>query len=389
MRVIVVGAGIAGLTAALCFRARGHEVLVFERSPGLRGGGYMLDFFGPGFDAAERLGLLPALARIHYNVKELAFLGEGGQPKFALPYTLVRKRLFGDRHFNFMRGDLERVLYDDVARKAPIRYGAELQSIEQDAFEVRARFGDGSTISGDLLVGADGARSATRALVFGNGGRFIRYLGFHTAAFLVDDPEVARSFDDAFATLTVPGRQLAVYPVRDGRIATFWVHPAKDPLRDTSLDAARTELRRVYGALGWIAPRLLASADRAQSLYFDDVSQVELPHWSAGRVALVGDACGCVSLLAGQGASLALAGAYVLAESVADESNLAEGIAHYERRLAPSVAKKQKAARGLARWFVPDGDVRLALRDAVVRRSASSIGGWLLRRQIAGESVLS
>ncbi len=139
---------------------------------------------------------------------------------------------------------------------------------------------------------------------------------------------------------------------------------------------------------------MLDHADGATSVYFDTVSQVIMPKWSNGRVVLLGDACQCVSLLAGQGASMAVGGAYVLAEELDRSqgdtaSDIAAALARYEGRLRPAILKKQKAGRGIARWFVPESRARLAVRDAVLRMSASPLGGWLLKRQISGESVIS
>jgi 2-polyprenyl-6-methoxyphenol hydroxylase-like FAD-dependent oxidoreductase len=94
--------------------------------------------------------------------------------------------------------------------------------------------------------------------------------------------------------------------------------------------------------------------------------------------------------MAGQGASMAMGGAYVLAQEIESRPrDLPGAFAAYERRIMPAIAKKQKAGRGIARWLVPDSALRMAVRDAVLRASASPLGAWLLQRQIAGESVLA
>lgn len=84
---------------------------------------------------------------------------------------------------------------------------------------------------------------------------------------------------------------------------------------------------------------------------------------------------------------MAMGSAYVLAEEIG-KGDVAGALDRYEKRIRPAIVKKQKAGRGIARWFVPEGRMRLAARDAVMRMSASAIGGWILKRQISGESVI-
>jgi 2-polyprenyl-6-methoxyphenol hydroxylase-like FAD-dependent oxidoreductase len=388
MNVLISGAGIAGLTLALCLSRRGHAVEIVERAPRLRDEGYMIDFFGSGYDAAERLGLLPELSALHYPIARLAFVDGRGRERFSLSYPAMR-RLFHDRHFNFMRGELERLLHDQIAGAVPLRFGTQVESIEQDARLVRARLSDGTQVACDLLVGADGLHSRVRALLFGEEERFARFLGYRTAAFLIDEAPDAGLAPDAFYTLTRPGLQVGLYPIRGGRLATFFIHRADTPVEDTTAGAACRELREIYGSAGWIVPALLDACARAPEVYFDSVSQIEVPGWHLQRVVLLGDACQCVSLLAGQGASMAMAAAYILAEEIdAAAGDVPAALVRYERRLKPAIEKKQRAGRGMARWFVPPDRLRLAVRDLALRLSASPLGAWLVRRQLAGDSVL-
>jgi 2-polyprenyl-6-methoxyphenol hydroxylase-like FAD-dependent oxidoreductase len=299
------------------------------------------------------------------------------------------RSLLGGRHFNFVRGDLERVLFEALAPGADVRFGSTIDAFAQNGDVIEVTVNDGSRVRADLLVGADGVHSRARRLAFGDDERFVRQLGYHTAAFVFADAAMQAEIGNAFATLTVPGRQVALYPIREGKIATFWIHRADGDIPDRGDVAAARELRRVYGDLGWLIPRLLDHAEKARAIYFDTLSQVIMPSWSSGRVVLVGDACQCVSLLAGQGASMAMGGAYVLAEELGrHREDVATAIARYEQRIRPAILKKQKAGRGIARWFVPESRARLAVRDVVMRMSASNIGGWLLRRRISGESVI-
>jgi 2-polyprenyl-6-methoxyphenol hydroxylase-like FAD-dependent oxidoreductase len=146
--------------------------------------------------------------------------------------------------------------------------------------------------------------------------------GFQTAAFVLDAVPAGPASLNDFITLNVPGRQVAVYPIRGGRVATFFLHRTArlGGAEAAGPGAGRAGLRAVYGDLGWIVPELLDRCPADGGLYFDSVSQVELPGWKSGRVTLAGDACQCVSLLAGQGASLAVAGAFILTAEAGPEA---------------------------------------------------------------------
>ncbi len=387
MRIIVSGAGIAGLTFAYCLNRAGVECVVVEKSASLRGEGYMIDFFGSGYDAAERLGLLSDLEQIHYPIDRLRFLKPSAQQKYSVPYRSVRQ-LFDGRHFNFLRSDLEQVLYSTVRSRVEIRFGTEIESVEQNASGVLVRLSDGGALAGDLLVGADGIHSEIRRLCFGPESEYSRYLGCDTAAYIIEQPP-AKLLEpaDAFSMLTVSGRQVSAYPIRGGKVATFFVHRTQGPSCEWHGEAAVEELRTRYRDMGWIVPELLSYAD-PRTLYFDSVSQIVMPRWVKGRVVLIGDAAHCVSLVAGQGASLAMAGAYILAEEIGrTPRDLGLAAMRYEERLRPSVESKQAAGRKMVDWFLPDNAIRLWVRDTVMRLSALPVARALVKRAVAPESV--
>lgn len=122
-------------------------------------------------------------------------------------------------------------------------------------------------------------------------------------------------------------------------------------------------------------------------VYYDQVAQVDMPAWSRGRVALVGDACFAVSLLAGQGASLGIAGAYVLADQLTRAGSIRAGLERYERIWRPVVAEKQKVARDGARWFLPASPAQLRLRHVVLRFSRLPVVDRVVAGALAGKST--
>jgi 2-polyprenyl-6-methoxyphenol hydroxylase-like FAD-dependent oxidoreductase len=167
--------------------------------------------------------------------------------------------------------------------------------------------------------------------------------------------------------LTVPGREAGYYPLRGDLIGALYVHQVPRP--DLPADPKAT-LHGRYGDLGWIVPDALARCPDPPELYYDQVAQVELPCWSSRRTTLLGDACQAVSLLAGQGASLAMGGAYVLATEVGAGPDVSEALVRYETRMRPIAEREQAAGRRVAEWFLPTTSRRIVARDLVLRTVA-------------------
>ena len=386
MRVIICGAGIAGLSLGWWLARNGWEVLIIELTPGLRSEGYVIDFFGSGYDAAELMGLIPRLEEVRYHVRKLVYLDKNGRPSSSVEYDVFR-RLEKGRLMSFMRGDLERVLFEALPKSVEVRFNLTLREIVEKVTGVRVTLSNGVHESADLLVGADGVHSHVRELLFGNEQQFLRYLGFHTAAYVFQDQSISVELDRDFVNLTVPGRNVGVYPIAENRIASFFVHRAPNPAPP---DSACAELRRNYGDLGWIVPTVLAHCDESANVYYDQVAQVEMDRWSRGRVAMIGDACCAVSLLAGQGASIALAAGYALADELQHARAVEEALFRYEARLKPVVERKQRYGRRTAKWLVPPDRWTIFLRDRVLNLAGMPAFYGLLRPVLAGgkESIV-
>ncbi len=366
MKVVICGAGMAGLTLAKQLGDLGDEVVVLERSPAPRQQGYMIDFFGPGFDAAEAMGLLPAIDEIGYRVEEVSLVDERGRRRAALPYDQFAAAV-GGRLRSVMRPDLEKVLRESLPRQVDLRFGAALSEVDDHGDGVTVGLEDGTRLRADLLVGADGIHSTVRRLVFGDEQRFLRFLGFHTAAYVFDDPAVAAATAGRFVLTDTVGKQMGFYRLRDGRVAVFAVHRTEDPKLPADVRGA---VRDAYGGLGWLAPAAIDKCPPSHEVYYDQVSQIVLPRWSRGRVTLVGDACYAVSLLAGQGASLGIAGAYLLADRLHTAPSIADALADYERLWRPVAEEKQASGRSAARWFLPRSALGLWVRRAALRLAA-------------------
>jgi 2-polyprenyl-6-methoxyphenol hydroxylase-like FAD-dependent oxidoreductase len=381
MRAIICGGGIAGWTLAWWLDHNGWQVLLVEQAPGPRTGGYMIDFFGSGYDVTELMGVLPALRRAHVTVDEVKYVDPNERGVGGIGYDRLAG-LFDGRILSLLRGDLERILRDAVNGRTQVRYGTTINAITQSPDTVQAQLSDGTVERADLLVGADGVHSRVRNLVFGPEHAFLRYLGYHTASYLLaDDDNLRPRIGDRFLMVGVPGRQAGLYPTGDGRLATSFIHATPSPAPPPDPQAT---LRRGYADLGGLIRRVLRKlpADRHE-VYYDQVAQVEMDSWSRGRVVLVGDACHAVSLMAGQGASMAVGGAYVLADELARGGDIAEATSRYEQRIRPLVTEKQQAGRSTARWFVPTSQWRITIRRIALAAARVPGAVSLLRAALA------
>ncbi|WP_030512259.1 FAD-dependent monooxygenase [Microbispora rosea] len=359
MKAIVCGAGIAGTALAWHLERAGWDVEMVERVPAFRESGYMIDFYGPGLEAAGRMGLRPRLEEVRHPVHEIGYVdGSGRQTS-----RLAVKAGFAEV-VSLLRGDLARVLAEQV--RAPVRYGTTVAAVTQDDGGVQVELTDGTRHEADLLVGADGVHSRVRELVFGPEERFVRYLGHHVAAYVVEDEDLSRRVGARYRMLTVPHLMAGAYAVGGNRLALLFLRHEPDPA--VPADPAAS-LREHFGQLGWILPEVLGGCPQPPELYYDQVTQVEAPSWSSGRVVLLGDACQAVSLFAGHGASLAVAAAWVLAGELraASSGDLSPALDRYAARMQPVVADVQSFGRRFLPWMAPPSRLRITARDWLLR----------------------
>jgi 2-polyprenyl-6-methoxyphenol hydroxylase-like FAD-dependent oxidoreductase len=365
MRILISGAGVAGPTVAYWLLRHGFTPTLVESAPRLRTGGYVIDFWGAGFEIANRMGMLPSIRPCGYIVREVRAVDDRGRTAASLPTQAFFKMTQG-QFLSIPRGDLAACIYAALDGKVETLFADRVVRLEQSTSGVEVGFASRPARHFDLVVGCDGLHSGIRQLVYGDESQFEKYLGFKVAAFEV--PGYAPRDELVYIMHTAVGRQIARFSMRDNRTMFLFTFQDDDPSLPSSLDGQKALLREKFGSMGWETPQILDALDQTSDLYFDRVSQIHMgpapDSWSRGRVTLLGDAAFAVSLLAGQGTALAMIAAYILAgELHRTGGDYTRAFAQYQQQFGPFVLGKQKAAPRLAGFFAPSSQLALFIRN--------------------------
>jgi 2-polyprenyl-6-methoxyphenol hydroxylase-like FAD-dependent oxidoreductase len=389
LSVLISGAGVAGPTLAYWLNRCGFRTTIVESAPALRSGGYVIDFWGLGYDVAEKMGLLSDIERFGYRMRELRIVNDRGE-RIAGFGTRVFQELTGGRYITLARSDLSRLIFDKIKDDSEVFFGKEVISLTEDTGGVNVTFSDGGERRFDLIIGADGLHSRVRRLVFGPQERFERALGYTAAAFEVQGYRPRA--EGVYVMHNEPGRMLARIALGGDRTLFLLVFTGDDPIdADQSQKAAqKAVIKQRFQHGGWETGTVLSQIDRASDLYFDRISQIEMPSWSLGRTALIGDAAFCVSLLAGQGSALAITSAYVLAGELGKtQKDFRQAYRNYENFLRPFITRKQAAARGFAGSFAPKTTTGRFVRNAFIQAfKIPGVAKLIAGREFADRIVL-
>ncbi len=384
MRILISGGGIAGLTLAYWLHRYGFEPVIIEQADGIRSDGYAIDFFGTGYDVAERMDLIACLQSRQVPIEYVAYVNGSGKPIATLDIALMRKIMHG-KYMALMHWTLEEALYEAIADDVEVRFGRSLVAVLHGPEAVTVTFDDSTAETFDLLIGADGIHSNTRRLVFGPEEQFGRYLGYHVACYALSD---RYGVGHTWKNYTEPGRLVGVYcSSNEGEIITLFMYTTEDE-GHIPREQRLPRLRQAFAGMGWMTSQLLEDAPDPDAIFLDTVTQIQMPTWHLGRVALIGDACGCPTLISGQGASIAMGGGYVLAKALHEADDYQEAFHTYERLVQPYVDGRQKNARDFAKSFVPKSHLGILAQQVLMKLVLRKAFIGLLRRQFGADSLL-
>jgi 2-polyprenyl-6-methoxyphenol hydroxylase-like FAD-dependent oxidoreductase len=355
--VLISGASVAGPALAFWLERYGFTPTVVERAPEPRPGGYAVDFRGASLTVLDRMGLLKQVQAKATGMGEMTYVNESGKQVAVMGSAVLSGEL------EVLRGDLVEILYDATRAKVEYLFDNSIATLVQDDTGVDVTFERGGSRRFDLVIGADGLHSNVRKLAFGPEARYIHDLGFYNSVFTVDNH---LGLDHTARFVNVPGKTAGTYSTQNNTQAKALFYFASEQLtydRHNS-EAQQKILTDTFAGVGWEVPRLLAGIDSSPDWYFDTVSQIKMPSYSVGRVALAGDAGYCASPLSGMGTSLAIVGAYVLAgELQASQGDHVRAFAAYDDRMRGFVEASQKQGKGNTQWFIPGSKAFLAMRN--------------------------
>lgn len=368
--VLISGASIAGPALAHWLSRAGFEVTIVEKAAAPRAGGYPVDLRGTGVDVVRRMGLLPTLQDRHIDLRRFSFLDPDDTQ-----VAVVGPEDDADRehHLEVRRGDLVDAVVAGVRDRVEIRFEDWIETLEESADGIDVVLHSGLRRRFDLVIGADGVHSRTRALRFGPEDQFHRYLGYVFAIYTI--PNLAGAdghrLEREIKMWSAPGETVAAYAVGDEDVHVFLnLHrPGLTSEQRRDAEAQRAVVTDAFTTPRWRSSNPVAgfvqAMTEADDLFLDTATQIRMPRWSRGRVALVGDAAYAPSFLTGQGTSLAMVGAYVLAQALATSPDHRTAFDAYERGLRGFVTANQALADGPT--LFPATAEALERRNAVLR----------------------
>lgn len=354
LRILVVGAGIAGLAAARGLRVAGFRPDVVEALPGdtVPRAGIFLP--GNATRALRRLGLDAPLRPLGDLIFRQVFQDARGRHLFELDVAALWAGVGESRALS--RADLQQVLLSGVGGE--VRYGTGVVGLSLENGGAKVEFSDGTVAEYDLVIGADGRRSTVRTAA-GLGGPAVPTGQIAYRSVVSGGPPLGEwtallGRRSAFAIVPMGGRRLYCY--------------ADETAPDTPDPADPKErMRELFGSFGGPVPAVLEAVETVSVARTDEVV---LDRWSAGPVLLVGDAAHATAPTLAQGAAMAFEDAVVLADVLRESpDDIPAALAAYEERRRPRCRHVRERTRDRDRTR----DVPPALRDPMLRRRGRRI----------------
>ena len=366
-KVLVVGAGVAGLAVCYWLKEFGFSPTLIEKSNDLRKGGYGVDIFGIAVDIAKKMGVYEKICAMRTQLEHGFYVNADG-------HTLVEAKgeKFGFRHaeeVEILREDLIEILKQAI-KDIPCHFNQRIERIKQDDKNVEVTFKDNKTENYDLVIGADGVHSTTRDMAFVKEEYELIDFGCYSAIYSLPNYLKLRRSEIAFDSNQ---KFISVSSDKNSAVALasfmFRSNRGLDNIRNEK--DQKSFFKDAFIDLGWETNKLLQYMEESNDFYFDVAIQIKMKSWSKGRIALVGDSGYCSTALSGQGTTTALVGAYILAgELKAASGNYRVAFERYNMLLRPFVEANQELGAWINETFLLEGAVS---KEAVEARTDNII----------------
>ena len=357
-KILISGAGIAGLTCAIWLARHGFKPVVIEKAAEIRADGYIVSLSHASYHYAKKLKLLDKIIAKNSGIRESSYHDKRGKAMLTLDFSDLFR---GVDVAQIMRDDLEDILYAEARDLVEIRLATFITKIDEGERSL-VTFNDGCEEEYDVVIGADGIHSNTRNLVFPGSDVERRFLGLFSSAYRL--PNVI-GLKARFENHMERSRYMCVYTTRRDDLACLFIWQSDKTLAPEP-EARRQELRDYYQGAPSLVDKVIEEFPSDYPVYMDPLIQIDIKRWYQGNVVLLGDAAYCLTLLSGQGASTAFWGACCLAEAMVSQSK-EQAFATYDATLRPVVAEIQPATRMAAKWYIPRTYPLYLARDSAMR----------------------
>ena len=364
MKIVIVGGGIGGYTAALCLKHFGIEVQVLEQSKSIREVGAGIQIACNGALVMRKLGLEEKLAAmavqpLSWEYRDL----ETGVAQVSWPLGVEAANRYGAPLYNVHRADLIQMLLDALPADC-IRFASKCIDIGEDATHAWAKLETGEVITADAIIGADGIHSVIREKLFGPATEsFANFLVWR--ALIPAEKLPPLDYPERGNYWVGPGRSIVSYWVRPKKLYSFLASvPATEVHRESWAESG--DISELLKSFQGAEPRVQKMLEAIESTFITGMYYRDpLEHWTKGRFSLMGDAAHAMVPYLAQGACQAMEDAWILATTLKrhGDSAVRAGLIEYEQRRLPRATRVQSAARTMVKIVHESDSSRIKARN--------------------------